>query len=389
MSNFLSYAFRPFFLLNGIFAVVAMAIWVSALHGLGPATLPVNIVYWHGHEMLVGFVMAAIAGFILTAVATWTGRPALQGGPLALLVLAWLVGRLAMGMGGVLPSTWVAGLDMLFPVLLIVFVAREVFGGGSKRNYPIVIITVLLALFNFLYHASELGLVPLSLGADRIALYLMINLVLLLITVIAGRIVPSFTANWMRSQGKERLPQTSILFDRLSILLTISTGLFVSFVPVSPVTGYLAFAAALVHGLRLSRWRGFATMSEPLLFVLHAAYFWLPFGYALLGCAVFGWLFPATAALHALTMGAAGFMVLAVATRVALAHTGRKLQVARLTVFAYWILFVAVILRVFSPFAGNYLMVVDIAAMGWMLAFGIFTWVYWPVLTGPHVGQDS
>jgi uncharacterized protein involved in response to NO len=273
--------------------------------------------------------------------------------------------------------------------LLIVFVAREVFGGGSQRNYPIVFITVLLALFNFLYHASELGLVPLSIGADRIALYLMINLVLLLITVIAGRIVPSFTANWMRSQGQERLPQTSVLFDRLSILLTISTGLFVSFVPVSPVTGYLAFAAALAHGLRLSRWRGFATTSEPLLFVLHVAYFWLPFGYALLGCAVFGWLFPATAALHALTMGAAGFMVLAVATRVALAHTGRKLQVARLIVYAYWILFVAVILRVFSPFAGNYLMVVDIAAMGWMLAFGIFIWVYWPVLTGPHVGDDG
>jgi len=389
MSNFLSYAFRPFFLLNGIFAVVAMGIWVSALHGAGPATLPVNITYWHGHEMLVGFVMAAIAGFILTAVATWTGRPALQGGPLALLVLAWLAGRLAMGMGGVLPSTWVAVLDMLFPVLLIVFVAREVFGGGSKRNYPIVFITVLLALFNFLYHASGLGLVPLAIDADRIALYLMIHLALLLITVIAGRIVPSFTANWMRDQGQERLPQTSVLLDRLSILLTVSTGLFASIAPVSLATGYLAFAAALVHGLRLSRWRSLATTSEPLLFVLHAGYFWLPLGYALLGCSIFGWLFPATAALHALTMGATGFMVLAVTTRVALAHTGRKLHVARLTVCAYWILFIAVVLRVLSPFAGNYLMVVDLAAIGWMLAFGIFTWVYWPVLTGPHVGQDG
>ncbi|TDJ42681.1 MAG: NnrS family protein [Gammaproteobacteria bacterium] len=389
MSNFLSYAFRPFFLLNGIFAVVALAIWVSALHGTGPATLPVNINYWHGHEMMVGFVMAAIAGFILTAVATWTGRPALQGGLLALLVLAWLVGRLAMGMGGVLPSTWVAVLDMLFPVLLIVFVAREVFGGGSKRNYPVVLITVLLALFNFLYHASELGLVPLAIDADRIALYLMIHLALLLITVIAGRIVPSFTANWMRAQGQVRLPQTSVLLDRLSILLTVSTGLFASIAPVSLVTGYLAFAAALVHGLRLSRWRGLATTSEPLLFVLHAGYFWLPLGYALLGCSIFGWLFPATAALHALTMGATGFMVLAVTTRVALAHTGRKLHVARLTVCAYWILFIAIVLRVLSPFTGNYLMVVDIAATGWMLAFGIFTWVYWPVLTGPHVGQDD
>ena len=385
MSNFLSYAFRPFFLLNGIFAVVALAIWIFALHGAGPATLPVNIVYWHGHEMLVGFVMATIAGFILTAVATWTGRPALKGVPLAVLVVAWLVGRLAMGFAGLLSSVWVAALDMLFPLLLIAFVAREVFGGGSQRNYPIVFITVLLALFNFLYHSSQMGLVHLSLGADRIALYLMIHLVLLLITVIAGRIVPSFSANWLKAHGQKRLPQTNALLDRLAILLTISTGLFAAFVPVSPVTGYLAFAAALVHGVRLIGWRGFATWSEPLLFVLHAAYLWLPLGYLLLGCAVFGWLIPPTVALHALTMGATGFMVLAVTTRVALAHTGRKLHAARLTVCAYWIMFLAIVLRVLSPFFGNYLAVVDLAAIGWMLVFSIFTWVYWPVLTGPRV----
>ena len=385
MNNFLSYAFRPFFLLNGIFAVVALAIWIFALHGAGPATLPVDIVYWHGHEMLVGFVMATIAGFILTAVATWTGRPALKGVPLAVLVLAWLVGRLAMGIAGMLSSVWVAALDMLFPLLLIAFVAREVFGGGSQRNYPIVFITVLLALFNFIYHSSEMGLVHLSLGADRIALYLMIHLVLLLITVISGRIVPSFSANWLKAHGQKRLPKTNALLDRLAILLTISTGLFAAFLPVSPVTGYLAFAAALAHGVRLIGWRGFATWSEPLLFVLHAAYLWLPLGYLLLGCAVFGWLIPPTVALHALTMGATGFMVLAVTTRVALAHTGRKLHAARLTVCAYWILFLAIVLRVLSPFFGNYLAVVDLAAIGWMLAFSIFTWVYWPILTGPRV----
>ena len=389
MSHFLSYAFRPFFLLNGIFAVVALAIWVFVLHGAGPDTLPVNSVYWHGHEMLVGFVMAAIAGFILTAVATWTGRPALQGAPLGLLVLAWLTGRVAMGFGAKLPAIWVAVLDMAFPLLLVMFVAREVVGGGSKRNYPIVFITALLALFNFLYHASELGMLRLSIGADRIALYLMIHLALLLITVIAGRIVPNFSANWLRAHGHEHLPRSYTFLDRLTILLTVSTGLFAAFVPVSPVTGYLAFSAALAHGIRLSRWRGFATWPEPLLFVLHAAYLWLPIGYALLGCAVFGWLVPATVALHALTMGATGFMVLAVTTRVALAHTGRKLHAARLTVLAYWIMLTAIVLRVLSPFTGNYLAVVDLAAFGWMLAFGLFTWVYWPVLTGPSVKQDS
>jgi uncharacterized protein involved in response to NO len=389
MKHFLSYAFRPFFLLNGIFATVVIAIWVFALHGVGPETLPVNIIYWHGHEMLVGFVMAAIAGFILTAVATWTGRPALQGAPLALLVLAWLSGRVAMGFAAILPATWVAALDMSFPLLLIVFVAREVVGGRSQRNYPIVFITVLLASFNFLYHCSELGWLSMSTGADRIALYLMIHLALLLITIIAGRIVPNFTTNWLRARGNAKLPKTSPLLDRLTILLTISTGLFASVAPVSPVTGYLACAASAAHGIRLSRWRGFATRSEPLLFVLHAAYLWLPIGYALLACAVFGLFIPATVAMHALTMGATGFMVLAVTTRVALAHTGRKLRAAQLTVFAYWVLLVAIILRVLSPFYGSYLVIVDLAAMGWMLAFAIFTWVYWPVLTGPSITQDS
>jgi len=389
MNHFLSYAFRPFFLLNGIFAVIAVAIWVFALHGAGPDTLPVNSVYWHGHEMLVGFVMAAIAGFILTAVATWTGRPALRGAPLALLVLSWLTGRLAMGFGAILPSLWVAVLDMAFPLLLVFFVAREVVGGGSQRNYPIVFITMLLALFNFLYHASELGLLHLSIGADRIALYLMIHLALLLITVVAGRIVPNFSANWLRARGHEHLPRSYAFVDRLTILLTASTGLFAAFVPVSPVTGYLAFAAALAHGIRLGQWRGLATWPEPLLFVLHAAYLWLPIGYALLGCAVFGWFIPATVALHALTMGATGFMVLAVSTRVALAHTGRKLHAARLTVLAYWMLLLAIILRVLSPFSGDYLLMVDLAAIGWMLAFGMFTWVYWPILTGPAVEKGG
>ena len=134
MRSFLSYAFRPFFLLNGLFAIVAVAVWVFALHGVVGDTLPADIVYWHGHEMLVGFAMAAIAGFILTAVATWTGRPAVQGAPLALLVLAWLTGRLAMAISGVLPATVVAVLDMLFPVLLVIFVAREVLGSPAGQD---------------------------------------------------------------------------------------------------------------------------------------------------------------------------------------------------------------------------------------------------------------
>jgi uncharacterized protein involved in response to NO len=389
MRNFLSYAFRPFFLVNGLFAIGSILIWMFAWHGSGPATLPADITYWHAHEMLVGFAMAAIAGFLLTAVATWTGRPPVSGAPLALLVLAWFAGRVVMVLSGQLSLATVAMVDMLFPILLVIFVAREVFGAGNRRNRPVVFIIGMLALFNLLFHLVKLGVIPTEIGVDRIALHLLIHLILLLVTVIAGRIVPNFTANWLRARGVTDLPVTSALLDRFVIILTVSAGLFDSLVPMNDVTGLMAMAAGLAHLMRLGRWRGFATRQEPLLFVLHAAYFWLPAGYLLLGLSIFGQIIPSTVALHALTMGGIAFMVLAVSTRVALAHTGRKLHAARLTVLAYWMLLLAVLLRLLSPYFANYFLALDAAAAAWILAFGLFLWVYLPILTGPAINKDA
>jgi uncharacterized protein involved in response to NO len=372
----LNYAFRPFFLLNGIFAIVVLLVWVMTLHGSG---LPGITPLWHSHEMLVGFAMAAVAGFSLTAVANWTGRPAIHGAPLAWLVFFWLAGRLAMVLASWIPAGLVALLDMLFPLMFSVLLGREIYAGNSKRNYILVVIVVFLAILNGIYHLGINQVLP---GGDKTAIYLLIHTLLVLVTVIAGRIVPAFTGNWLRMQGQNRLPVNSAGIDRAALSLTVLVGLAASFAPLYTVTGILAFTAAAVHGYRLSRWRGFATTSNPLLFILHAAYAWLPVGYALLGSAVFGWLFTPTAALHALTMGAIGSMVLAVATRVALGHTGRPLQAARATVLAYWLLMIAVLIRVLGPLtAKNYLLMIDLSAAGWMLAFAIFVWVYWPILT--------
>jgi uncharacterized protein involved in response to NO len=376
----LSYAFRPFFLMGGIFAILSIFIWILTLHGHG---LPGVSILWHSHEMLLGFAMAAVAGFSLTAVANWTGRPALEGTPLAWLVSSWLAGRLAMMLSGWLPASLVFLLDMLFPVLLGLLLGREIIGGRSRRNYPLVAIIVVVAVLNVLYHLGANRWLP---GGDRLAIYLLIHTLLLLVTIIAGRIVPSFTGNWLRQQGQHQLPVDSDVINKSTLLLTVLVGLAASFMPMHPLTGVLAFAAALVHGFRLSRWRGFATISNPLLFVLHAAYLWLPVGYALLGCTVFGWLFTPTAALHALTMGATGSMVLAVTTRVALGHTGRPLHAARATVMAYWILMLAVLLRVLGPLSeSGYMLMIDLSAAGWMLAFGVFTWVYWPILSHARI----
>jgi uncharacterized protein involved in response to NO len=383
--TFFSYAFRPFFLANSLFAIVAVFLWVLLLNGVGPDVQSANIFLWHGHEMLIGFALATIAGFLLTAVATWTGMPAVHGYALVWLIAAWFAGRVAMLFVGVWPHELVALVDMVFPLSLVVMIGREIVRGGSKRNYPIIGITLIIALLNLCYHGGVSGVMP---GADQIAIYLLIHLVLLLITVIAGRIVPNFTANWMRAHGKDDVPADHVAVDRVTIALTVLVGVAASTAPMNTVTGVLAFAAALAHGVRLSRWRGLSTAEEPLLFVLHGAYAWLPIGYALTGCAVFGWLVPPGAALHALTMGATGAMVLAVTTRVALAHTGRALHASRLTVISYCIFHLAVLARVLGPLLPlNHLALIDSAALGRMVSFALFVWVYWPVLTGP--GEDS
>ncbi len=371
-----SYAFRPFFLLSALFSILAITAWVMTLRGAGFASFTQ---WWHGHEMLVGFALAAVAGFSLTAVANWTGRPALKDAALAWLVICWLAGRFAMALAGVLTPTLVALLDMLFPVLLCILLAGEIFGGRSTRNYPLVAIMVTFIALNGLYH---LGTNQLVAGGDRLAVYLLIHTILALVVIIAGRIVPVFTGNWLRAQGQTRLPVSSNGVDRAALSLTVLVGLAVSFFPQHAVTGVLALLAALVHTIRLSRWRGFATTTNPLLFVLHVAYAWLPVGYALLVCSVFGWFLSPTAALHALTMGAIGGMVLAVITRVSLGHTGRGLKAARLTVFAYWLFMLAVLIRVLGALPGKgYLLMIELSALGWVLAFLIFLWVYWPILT--------
>jgi uncharacterized protein involved in response to NO len=379
----MSYAFRPFFLLNSFFAIIAVSLWVIALHAPEFAPVPASMPYWHGHEMIVGFGMAAVAGFVLTAVATWTGRPPLRGMWLGVLVLSWLLGRVSMLAVTQLPYWLVASVDTVFPFLFAVFAAREIIGGGSRRNYPFVGIALILATLNLLYHLGSLRVLP---GMDRIALYLLIHFLLLMITIIGGRIIPNFTANWMRARGHERLPSNHPAIDRISILATIATGVSVSLTPVGPVTGTLALVAALAHAARLSRWRGLATTSEPLLFVLHAAYLWLPAGYAMTAMAAFGFVFPSTAALHALTMGGIGTMILAVTSRVALAHTGRALHAPRLIVIAYVILGAAVIVRVLGPLLpGPYVGMIDLSAAGWIATFALFAGVYWPILTRARV----
>jgi uncharacterized protein involved in response to NO len=379
----LNYAFRPFFLLGALFAVVAMLLWLAALHGAAPVVASPDPVLWHAHEMLFGFAGAIIAGFLLTAVATWTGRPQVCGPTLGVLVATWLAGRIAMSVPVRWPDALVAVADLSFLVVLATLAAREIVGGGSRRNFGIAAAIGVLAIFNVVYHLGRSGAWE---GADRVAVLLTAHGILLLVTLIGGRIIPSFTANWLRMQGRADLPRARPWVETALLPVMAATGVSDSFGAPPLVVAGLSLATSLLHGLRLSLWRGSATRAEPLLAVLHVAYAWLPIGYLLLGLTTLGLPLPRTAALHALTMGGIGSMVLAVTTRVALGHSGRPLRAAPLTVAAYVVLNAAVLVRILGPVApGPYLGLIDLAASGWIAAFGLFAWVYWPVLTRARI----
>jgi uncharacterized protein involved in response to NO len=381
MQVLLSYAFRPFFLLNGLFGIVAVLLWLAILIGRGPELVVPNPVLWHAHEMLVGFIMATIAGFVLTAGANWTGRPPVSGAPLGLLVLSWLLGRVAMLLAGVIPGAVVALFDMLFPLLLLALFAREIVAAGNRRNYKLIAFLAALAAINLLFHLD--GVIE---NTGRVAVYLFVHAVLLLISVIAGRIIPNFTANWLRARKHEHLPTNTPALDGASVALTIVVGVLAALAPVSAPTGVAALAAAIAHAARLSRWGGLSTTAEPLMLALHVAYAWLPLGYLLMALSAFGDQVTSTIALHALTMGAIGGMIMAMQTRVPLGHTGRPLTASRATVAAYLLLSAAALIRIAGAvLTDDYLRTVLWSASAWVAAFVVFLRVYWPILTGPRV----
>jgi uncharacterized protein involved in response to NO len=383
----LSCSFRPFFLLGALCAVYVMLIWSLAILGYGPMVGHPNQIFWHAHEMIFGFLLAIIAGFTLTAAANWTGRPPVSGAPLALLVAAWLAGRVAMIYIGDWPMPLAALTDMLFPVLLTGLFAREILAAGNKRNLPVVFIVGLLAALNALFHYGFQQ----PNWLDRTALLLAIHVILVLVTVISGRIIPSFTGNWLRLYQKTDggLPRSFPLLDGAVALMTVVTGVAVVFATTSILTAAAAFITAALHAARLSQWKGFKTTEEPLMFVLHVAYFWLPAGYALTGAAVLGHYFP-TVALHVLTIGAISNMVLAMITRVPLGHTGRPLHASRAIVMVYLMMVIAVLFRLAGPWTGDfYIKSVETAASFWIILFLVFLWVYWPILSKPGVDETA
>ena len=371
----LSFGFRPFFLGAGIWAVLAMALWVAELTEWLSLPTAFDPVSWHAHELLFGYLGAVAAGFLLTAVPNWTGRLPIVGAPLGLLAALWLLGRVAVAVSAHLPPLAVALTDLSMPVVLALAILREIVKGRNWRNLIVLAILGTLILGNGLFHwQAAQG----EYAAGGAGLRLGLAAGVMMIAVIGGRIVPSFTRNWLVKRGEARLPAPFARFDRAALLtLLAALALWVA-APGSGAAGAALLLAGVLHLARLARWRGASTGAEPLVWVLHLGYAFLPAGALALGVAAL-WpaMLPAATAQHLWMAGAIGMMTLAVMTRATLGHTGQPLTAGRGTAALYLMLLVSVLARVLAAAHADWAgPLYDLAGLGWIGAFGGFVLVY-------------
>jgi uncharacterized protein involved in response to NO len=383
MQVFFSYAFRPFFLMSAIYAVIVVPYWTATW--LGYLAMPTWLgtpSWWHAHEMIHGFAGGAIGGFALTAVANWTGRPPVSGIRLLILSGSWLVARVlfALPFSVLHPVAVIA--DLAFGVLLCALMSREVVSVRSRRNYKVLVILALIPVANAIFFLS----VKRSPSVAAAALMAALWLVVLLVNVIAGRIVPAFTRNWLIRRGRpgdqERLPPSFDRFDLVTTCLMVGFAILQLSNRPAPWIGAWGILTSVLLLIRLFRWRGVAAAHEPLVWVLHLGFAWLPVGFLLLGLEQIG-LVSRSAGIHAFTSGAITTMIVAVAGRAALGHTSRPLQSHPMLTAAYVLITIAAVCRVVAAFGPGARAWLVASAAAWCLGFGCFAWRYVPILTQP------
>lgn len=371
--------FRPFFLFGAAWAAIAIALWLPLYEGRLALPIAVAPLDWHVHELLYGYAPAAIAGFLLTAIPNWTGRLPVVGRPLALLLALWAVGRAAMLVSAVIGPRPAAALDALFLFALAFVAGREVWVGRNLRNLKVVGLVALLALGNVVFHVETIRAGTAAWGT-RIG----IAATVMLIVIVGGRVVPSFTINWLRNRGPGA---GAAPFDRFDAAASVATALALAVWVVRPegaITASALALAGLACAARLARWAGWRTSGEKLVLVLHVAWLFVVLGFLLLAASLFGAPLAPSAALHAWTVGAIGLMTLAIMTRASLGHTGRPLHATRPIALLYLGVVVAAAARIAVGLGWAELLLLHLAALGWIVAFAGFVLVYRPILTKPR-----
>lgn len=376
----LSYGFRPFFWFGAIWAALAVAIWIPLLTGAVRLPTHFTVVEWHVHELVYGYVPAVIAGFLLTSVPNWTGRLPVVGAPLAGLFAIWVAGRVASATSVWIGPATAAVVDISFLVVLALVIGREIIAGNNAKNLRVLAVVAAMILGNLAFHIGASGSIGAGLG-ERIG----VAATIVLIMLIGGRIIPSFTRNWLAQRKVLRLPTAFGRFDMVSLAISAGALCVWAVRPDAAPTAWLAVAAGLLNAYRLFRWQGHRTLAEPLVLVLHVAYAFVPIGFWLLALGIAApHLVAPSGALHGWTAGAIAMMTLAVMTRASLGHTGRPLTATRPIVAIYAASLVAAIARVVAAFDIAREPMLHLSATTWVLAFAGFAVIYAPLLLRPR-----
>ena len=367
--------FRPFYLFASAFAALSVGLWVLQYAGVFPQS-PLQGAQWHGHEMLFGYALAVVAGFLLTAVRAWTGEATASGAALAGLVALWAAGRVLV----LTPYALAAALvNAAFPIAVAIAIAVPLARAANRRNYFFVAVLVAAGVADLAFHLSAMGAVA---WTARASLQVGLDIVLFVVAVVAGRVIPMFTNNGVPGAGATRHPwvERAALAAVLALLAADAAGAGAGWI------GAIAAFGAAAHGARLALWRPWRTLRRPLVWVLHAAYAWIVIHLALRAFAAAGWI-AESLAIHALTLGVIGGMTLGMMTRTARGHTGRPLAADRFEVACFALVQLAALVRVLGPLGAPaaYMAVVLASGALWSAAFAIYFVRYWPILTRPRI----
>ena len=380
----LGLGFRVFFALAGLSALVLIVLWNAIFKGTLSVDNYFSNNYWHAHEMLLGYSVAVIAGFLLTAVKNWTGKPTLTGDKLAGLALLWLYGRILPFYAGLLPDAFIALIDFAFLPVLAYQTSKPIMQAKHFKSLIFIGLLLLLTLGNGLIHAEILGLCQ---NTAWIGIQLVIATLIILILIIAGRVFPFFTERGLHG--------TLIIKNPLLDALSIGSAVAVFALQLSAVSGTLlaltAIFAVIVNTARLSGWYVQRIWYVPLLWILYTGYAWIILGFILTALSAYAWVLPSLA-LHAFTLGGIGVLTLGMMARVSLGHTGRVLRLSNAMAIGFVLINLAALLRVLVPLAlpNWYNLIIYGSTLAWLTAFSLFMFVYAPILTSARIdGQEG
>lgn len=374
----LQFCHRPFFLAAGLWGALAIPLWILHYSGYQSTSLLFDGLLWHQHEMLFGFAGAAIAGFMLTTIPNWTGRLPVSGWRLALFFFLWLCGRIAILMPATIGVVSASLLDLAFLSCLTFLIAREILAGKNWRNLPMLFLISAFTTGNWLVHAETHDLLQSADLGIRISLYTLT----MLVAVIGGRLIPSFTRNWLVKKGSAIRPNPKGLIDSLAYAALLLFAITAISAPNNAITPFIALLSSGLHLIRLIGWKGWAILPEPFMWAQHLAYSWVVIALFLIGLADLTDLVPSSASTHALTTGAFGTMILAVMTRASYTFAGKTLKATKGISTIFVMITLSSILRVTSPFLPSHeIIIMWVSGLAWTIAYGLFVFLFFPLLT--------